>query len=266
MVGMNVKGMSNYRRRLVGGLILYGILSLGLIPVFTLYMGTQDNILTVSMSAMGNTSVSMHLLFVVWTIVFCVYFASFMGYLLMLTKNTHSKIRGFVTFATVVLVVGNIFPFLPETLPGFAELHNLFAQISSVSLAVTLMLFTLTLRNHYSILFKKALVFVLIIWAMLIAQMSIFGTKSITEMSGIIVASVFLFCMLLWLYREDAFDPVQSLKEKDVYEAKETADKLEKRVAQLKKEYLKMEADARRARIKAEEVAKIAKHHKAEKI
>ena len=59
---------------------------------------------------------------------------------------------------------------------------------------------------------------------------------------------------------------VQSLKEKDVYEAKETADKLEKRVAQLKKEYLKMEADARRARIKAEESAKSAKHHKTEKI
>ncbi len=245
-------------------MIIYGILSLGLIPVFTLYMGTQDNILTVSMSAMGNTSVSMHLLFVVWTLIFCGYFASFMGYLLMLTKNTHSKIRGFVTFATVVLIVGNIFPFLPETLPGFAELHNLFAQISSVSLAVTLMLFTLTLRNHYSILFKKALIFVLIIWAMLIALMAVFGTRSITEMSGIIIASIFLFCVLTWLYKEDAFDPVQSLKEKDVYEAQEAADKLEKRMVQAKKEYLKLEAEARRARITAEEAAKVARHHKAE--
>ncbi|MEA5002640.1 MAG: hypothetical protein VB081_03995 [Christensenella sp.] len=261
---MNIKGMSNYKKRLIGGMILYGILSLGVIPIFTLYMGTQDNILNVSMSAMGNTSTSMHILFVVWTLIFCGYFASFMGYLLMLTKNTHSKIRGFVTFATVVLIVGNIFPFLPETLPGFAEMHNLFAQISSVSLAVTLMLFTLTLRNHYSVLFKKALVFVLIIWAMLIALMAIFGTKSITEMSGIIVAGVFLFCVLTWLFKEDAFDPVQSLKEKDVLETKEAADKLEKRVMQAKKEYLKLEAEARRARITADEVAKIAKHHKAE--
>ncbi len=259
---MNIKGMSNYRRRLVSGLILYGILSLGVIPIFTLYMGTQDNVLTTSMSAMGNTSGGMHLLFIIWTLIFCGYFASFMGYLLMLTKNTHSKIRGFVTFATVVLIVGNIFPFLPETLPGFAELHNLFAQISSVSLAVTLMLFTLTLRNHYSVLFKKALVFVLIIWAILIAFMSIFGTKSITEMSGIIIASIFLFCVLLWLYKEDAFDPVQSLQQKDVLEAQEAADKLEKRAEQAKKDYLKLEAEARRARITADEVTKTVKHNK----
>ena len=93
--------MSKYRRRLFGGLIFYGIFSLGIIPFFTLIMGTKDNILTTSMSAMGNTSGNMHFWFIIWTIVFCAYFASFMGYLLMLTKNTHSKIRGFVYFATV---------------------------------------------------------------------------------------------------------------------------------------------------------------------
>ncbi len=255
---MKTEKLSQYRRRIVGGLIVYGILSLGIIPIFTLYMGTQDNILTVSMSAMGNTSTGMHVLFIVWTLVFCGYFASFVGYLLMLTKNTHSRIRGFVTFATVVLIIGNIFPFLPEIFPGFAGLHNLFAQISSISLAVILMLFTLTLRNHYSVLFKKALVFVLIIWVMLIALMGIFGTLSITEMSGIIIAGIFLFTVLVWLYKEDTFDPVQSLKENDAQEAMEEADKLQKRAEQAKKEYLKLEAAARKAKIEAEEVVKIA--------
>lgn len=255
---MKTGKLSHYRRRIVGGMILYGILSLGVIPIFTLYMGTKDNILTVSMSAMGNTSVSVHLLFIIWTLVFCGYFASFVGYLLMLTKNTHSKIRGFVTFATAVLIVGNVFPFLPELFPGFAGMHNLFAQISSISLAIILMLFTLTLRNSYSILFKKALLFVLIIWAVLIALMAIFGTRSITEMSGIILAGIFLFTVLVWLYREDTFDPVQSLKEKDALEAVEEAARLDKRAAQAKKEYLKLEAAARKAKIEAEEVVRIA--------
>jgi len=255
---MKTGKLSHYRRRIVGGMILYGILSLGVIPIFTLYMGTKDNVLTVSMSAMGNTSVSVHLLFIIWTLVFCGYFASFVGYLLMLTKNTHSKIRGFVTFATAVLIVGNIVPFLPELFPGFAGMHNLFAQISSISLAIILMLFTLTLRNSYSILFKKALLFVLIIWAVLIALMAIFGTRSITEMSGIILAGIFLFTVLVWLYREDTFDPVQSLKEKDALEAVEEAARLDKRAAQAKKEYLKLETAARKAKIEAEEVVRIA--------
>ena len=43
--------MSGYRKRIVGGMIIYGIFSLGIIPVFTLIMGARDNVLTVSMSA-----------------------------------------------------------------------------------------------------------------------------------------------------------------------------------------------------------------------
>lgn len=254
--------MSGYRKRIVGGMIIYGIFSLGIIPVFTLIMGARDNVLTVSMSAMGSTSVSIHLLFIVWTIVFCGYFSSFMGYLLMLTKNTRSKIRGFVTFATAILIFGNIVPFLPETFPAFAWLHNFCAQISSISLAVTLMLFALTLRNYYSILFKKALIFVLIIWVVLIALMGMLGTTALTEMTGIILAGIFLFSVLVWLYKEDAFDPVQSLKESDALEAGEEAKRLEKKAAAAKKEYLALEAKARKARIEADEASKKLKHQR----
>ena len=82
-------------------------------------MGNKDNILTTSMSAMGNTSGNMHFWFIIWTIVFCAYFASFMGYLLMLTKNTHSKIRGFVYFAIVVLIRGISSRFCPRHFPDF---------------------------------------------------------------------------------------------------------------------------------------------------
>ena len=251
-----------YRWRLTGGIILYAGLSLAVIPVFTLIMGTQDNILLVSMSAMGNASGNMRFWVILWTIVFCAYFAGFMGYLLMLTRNTHSKIRGFVYFAIAVLIVGNIIPFLPETFPGFAQLHNFCAQISSVSLAVSLMLFALTLRNSYTVLFKKTLIFVLIIWAVLIALMSLFGTRSITEMTGIILASVFLFVTLVRLHKEDDFDLIQSLKERDAQQAEEEAEKLAKRAEAVKKEYLKLEGEARRARIMADEAARLAKHTK----
>jgi len=256
------KKLSHYKRRLTSGLIWYGFLSLGLVPVFTLMMGTKANIFTTSMSAMGNAGGGTHLWFILWTIVFCAVFSSFIGYLLMLTRNTHSKVRILVYFAVAVLIFGNIIPFLPDTFPGFAWLHNFCAQISSISLAVTLMLFTLTLRNHYSQLFKKALVFVLIIWVVLIALMGLFGTKSITEMSGILLACVFLFTVLIWLYQENTFDPVLSLQEFDTANALEEAEKLEKRAKEAKEEYLKLEAKARNARIAAEEAAYLAKLNK----
>lgn len=251
--------LKHYKKRIIFGLIFYGIFSLGIVPIFTLIMGTKDNIITTSMSAMGNSGSGVHVWFIIWTIVFCAYFASFVGYLLMLTKNTHSKIRGFVYFAIAVLIFGNIMPFVPETFPGMAQIHNFCAQISSISLAVILMLFTLTLRNSYTAMFKKCLVFVLIIWAVMILFMGIFGTKSITEMSGIILACVFLFCVLIWLYQQDSFDPVSSLQKFDVDTTAEEAEKLEKRAVAAKKEYLKLEEEARHARLKADEALRIAK-------
>ncbi|MEG0703238.1 MAG: hypothetical protein RR449_06670 [Christensenella sp.] len=254
--------ISSYRKRIIGGLIGYGILSLGVIPIFTIWLGTRSDPFSMSMSAMGNANGGMHFLFIIWTILFCSYFASFVGYLLMLTKNTHSKIRFIVSLATLALIFGNIVPFLPDVLPGFTWFHNFCAQFSSVSLAIILMLFTLTLRNHYSALFKKALVFVLIIWATMIALMAILNVTSFTEMTGIIIAGVFLFTVLVWLYKEDTFDPVQSLKENDALEAVENAKKLSKKADAAKKEYVKLEAEARRAKIEADESVRQAKHHK----
>lgn len=254
------KKVSSYRRRIVGGMILYGILTLCVIPILTISAGTQNNILEVSMSAMGNSSAASRALFLTWTIVFVVTFASLTGYLLMLTKNTRSKIRWLVTFATVVLVIGNIVPFIPDVFPKMAGMHNLFAQISSISLAIVLMLFTLTLRKTYSIIFKRSLIFVLIIWAVMIGLTTIFGAASITTMSGTMVAGIFMFVVLVWLYMDDKFDPVQSLKEKDASEATEEADKLWKRAEQARNEYLKLEAAARKARIEAEEASRIARY------
>ncbi len=253
------KGLQNYQKRVKGALVWYGVLALGVVPIFTLLMGTKDNILTTSMSAMGNADGGIHLMFIIWTILFCAVFTSFVGYILILTKNTHSKIRILIYIAVAVLIFGNILPFLPETFPGFAELHNFCAQISSISLAVVLMLLALTLHKWYPEVFKKAVTFVLVIWAVLVTLMALFGTKSITEMAGILLACVYLFAVAVWLMRTKDFDAVESLKQYDATQAEEEADKLEKRAAEAKDEYLKLEAKARRARIEAMEMVRQAK-------
>lgn len=260
-----LKSSKDYRYRLKTALIWYGALSLIVIPIFTLIMGTRDNILSVSMSAMGNTDGWVHLLFIIWTISFCVYFSSFVGYLLILTQNTHSRIRILVSIATVILIIGNLVPFLPDEFPMAAELHNVCAQISSVSLAVTLMLLALTLHKYYPEVFKKAIVFVLLIWAVLVVQMSLFGTVSFTEMSGIILACIFLFTVARWLFKTKDFDiiAVESIKDFDADQALEEVEKLEKKAAEAKEEYMKWEIKLRRARTEAIEKTRLSKKHNA---
>ena len=61
---------------------------------------------------------------------------------------------------------------------------------------------------------------------------------------------------------EDTFDPVQSLKDSDAEEAVKRAQKLSRKAEAAKKEYLKLEAAARRAKIEAEEACRVAKHKK----
>ncbi len=260
-----LKDSKDYKYRLKTALIWYGALSLIVVPLFTLIMGLQDNIFTVSMSAMGNTGGWVHLFFIIWTITFCAYFSSFMGYLLMLTQNTHSRIRILVFIATIVLIFGNLMPFLPNEFPMAAELHNVCAQISSISLAVTLMLLALTLHKYYPEVFKKAIVFVLIIWTVLVVQMSLFGTVSFTEMSGIILACIFLFTVARWLFKTKDFDimAVESIKDFDAEQALEEVEKLEKKTAEAKEEYMKLEIKLRRARTEAIEKARMSKKHNA---
>ena len=56
--------------------------------------------------------------------------------------------------------------------------------------------------------------------------------------------------------------PVQSLKDSDAEEAVEAAQKLSRKAEAAKKEYLKLQAAARRAKIEAEEACRVAKHKK----
>ncbi len=253
----------SYNKRMRSSIIFWGILALGVIPVLTLLVGTQDNVLTTSMSAMGSSSGLSFVLFVIWTIAFCVFFASMVGYILMLTRNNKSKVRKFVYFAVGVLIFGNVMPFVPDVLPGFAALHDFCAKISSVTLAVSIMLLALTFRKHYRKLFWRSFVFVLIIWTVLIVMMGTFSTKSITEMTALILGSVFLFTVLVWLYKENAVDAEDALLQNDAMTAEEQAVSLEKRAKAAYDEYLKLDNDARRARLYADEYARIVKKDQA---
>lgn len=244
---------TNYERRIRVALALYAAWCVAVL-VMTLIAGTRDNILHVSMSAMGNMSRRNYLFFIAWTIVFCSYFGSLTGFILILSQRSRSRIRVFVYIAVGIMIFGDICPFVPQEHPFWAFLHNTCAQISSLSLAFSLMLVVLTVRRDYPELYRKALIWVIVIWCFLLGGMSLIGTKALTEMMGIVGGSVFLLLFARDLVRQKAFSASAALSASDAQEAEEEADRLEKKVRDLYEEYVQMEAKARHARMMAEEM------------
>lgn len=224
--------------------------------VLTLWEGTQANILTTSMSAMGNASGPSHVLFLVWTIVFCAYFASLTGFMLVITQNRGSILRKFVYVAVAIMIFGDLMPFVPDVHPISSWLHDVCAQIASVGLCIALMLMALSIMRTYQDVFRKAIVGVLIIWGVLLGLMSIFGTKAITEMTGIIGGSVFLYMFVWWIQKATTFNASEALSAHDAHEAEEEATKLEKKASELQEEFLRAQTKARQARIVADELRK----------
>lgn len=242
---------TNYAGRVATALKLYTVWCVVVIAM-TLYAGTRDNVLLVSMSAMGNMSQSSYLFFIAWTVVFCAYFGSLTGFILILTQRARSRIRGFVYLAVGIMIFGDISPFVPDVHPFWAFVHNTCAQISSLSLAFSLMLLTLTVRHAYPRVYRRALIWVIVIWCFLLAGMSLIGTKALTEIMGIVGGSVFLLVFAHDIAKQEQFDASVALSASDAQEAEEEAAKLEKRAQELHEEYVQAEQKAQHARLEAQ--------------
>lgn len=252
----------DYQRRIILAMRMYFAWCAAVI-IYTLFQGCQGNVLTTSMSAMGNTGSLMHISFIVWTIVFCGYFGSLSGFIMILTQHAKSKVRMLVYIAVAVMIFGDIVPFVPTEHPVMAWLHNTCAQISSVALAATLLFMTLMVRRTYTEIYRRALVWVFVIWGVLLGGMSLIGTKALTEMMGIIGGSLFLLVLAWDIQRAKTFDASAALSVQDAMEAEEEAQKLEKRARELHAAYVEAEAKARHARLAAEEMRRLeARHHK----
>jgi hypothetical protein len=250
------KNRRNYHRRMLILLWVFGVLSLVAVPVFTLFLGSYGNPLTSSLSKIGNGP-GMRGLFLSWTASMGAYYSGIVFTLIVLTKNTKAKIlRGLILVSTWFLLATNLIPFLPDRFPFLARLHSNIATISILSLSFTMLLLTLTFRNYYPKLFLKAMVFLAILLVSLL-QLYIFLTaRWIPEVASIIGSSVFLFVVLLWLYKENHFDAEDVLHTYDLNLAEQEVKHLEERAKQTYDEYLKLTELSRNALIELEELKK----------
>lgn len=252
----------NYEWRVSTALKLYAVWCLVALAM-TLYAGTRDNILTVSMSAMGNSSRSSYMFFLAWTAVFCTYFGSLTAFICILAQQARSRIRIFVFIAVGIMIFGDIAPFVPDQHPFFAFVHNTCAQISSLSLAFSLMLLTMSVRQAYPQVYRRAIVWVIVIWCFLLAGMALIGTKALTEMMGIFGGSIFLLFFARDIAKQKQFSASAALSASDAQEAEEEADKLEKRARELQEDYLQAEEKARHARMVADNMRRLERKNRA---
>jgi signal transduction histidine kinase len=241
-------------------LIIFGILGVGVIPVTTLINGLQEDPFIYSMSSMGSMP-GRHLDFIIWTLILSAYFLAICTYLLILIKGKKSFISLLTRIGLVILVFGNALPYLPDTLPFWADLHVYCAQISSVSMVAVLLLIILNLRAEYPRIFSRSLTVTLIFLLAALAIMSKQGVVSATEMIVIIGGCATLFYILDKLYQSERLNVVVRVADHDAMTARERAQELSRKADRAYAEYLKLAKEAEEAQREASTLHSLAERY-----
>ena len=250
------KHRSEYQRQMKILLWVFGILSLIIVPAFTIYLGARGNPLKLSLSAIGNRP-EVRPVFLVWTISMCAYFSGIVFAIVVLTKNSRAHtLRTLILVSTWLLLLTNLIPFLPEKLPILAHIHTNTAMISTVLLSFTLLMLTYTFQNYYPKLFLKSHIAILCLLAVMIILFIFFEAKWITEGTCIIGGSIFLFSVMVWLYKENNFDAEDVLSSYDLDLARREVQRLEDRTKEAYNEYLNLNTRLRIAQVELQEMKK----------
>ena len=254
-----VNNRSNYKRRMHILLCVFGILSILIIPIFTLFLAINGNPFTTPLSTIGNRP-GMRGLFLFWTATMSAYYSGLVFTLIILTKNTRAKLlRWLILVSTWILLVTNLVPFLPDRFPILARIHSNGAKISVLLLSFTLLFFTISFRNFYPKLFKKTLAFLICFLFGMLQLYLFFSSSWITEASSVVGSSIFLFTVLFWLYKENNFDAEDVLHSYDINLAEKEIKRLESRAKQAYDEYIKFNELSRIALMEFQELKKINK-------
>ena len=256
MERLHEKHRAKYQRQMKILLWVFGILSLIIVPAFTIYLGSHGNPFKLSLSAIGNRP-DVRPIFLVWTISMCAYFSGIVFAIIVLTKNSRARtFRILILISTWLLLITNLIPFLPDRFPLLANIHTNIAVISTVLLAFTLLMLTFTFQNYYPKLFLKSHIAILCLLAVMIILFVFFEAKWITEGTCIIGGSIFLFSVMYWLYKENDFDAEDVLSSYDLDLAQKEVQRLENRTKEAYQEYLNLNTQLRIAQVELEEMKK----------
>ncbi|MDD3243999.1 MAG: hypothetical protein PHD32_09785 [Eubacteriales bacterium] len=205
-------GESVYAARLRRSVRVFGLFALILIPVYTLLFASRANLLTSTMSIIGNSLGHFRGL-VIWGVCSAVFFLVFTGYLFVLTRFTNRRVARMLLLSCAMLVATVLVPFLPEVMPGWAALHNTLAMAAPVLMVVVMYLFVFYLQKVDRHIYKRAILFLSGVVAASAAVMFLVGISSLLEVVFSLSMCVFLFCLLVWVLRSKKVDAEDALAE-----------------------------------------------------
>ena len=91
---------TGYRQRMKILIWVFGVLSLIIVPAFTIYLGSHGNPFKLSLSAIGNRP-EIRPVFLAWTFAMCAYFSGIVFALVVLTKNAKARtLRALILVST----------------------------------------------------------------------------------------------------------------------------------------------------------------------
>jgi hypothetical protein len=189
---------------------------------------------------------------VVWGVASGLFYLAFTSYLFKLTRFANKRIRRMLFAACSMLVITVLLPFVPETWPRAATLHNLFAMLAPVIMIITMYVFVFYLGKCDHRIYRKALTFLNAMVLISALLMFALGASGLLEVLFSVSMCVLLFSILIWLSRSEHLDLVLSLRqaeesrqaEEAAREAEAAARKALARAEAARRAAQKLEADA----------------------
>jgi hypothetical protein len=184
-----------YADRLRKASWIYGILSLVIIPIYTILFATKADLLKQNMSYIGGYMDGYRGL-MVWGVASGLFYLAFTSYLFKLTRFANRRIRRMLFAACSMLVITVLLPFVPETWPRAATLHNLFAMLAPVIMIITMYVFVFYLGKCDHRIYRKALTFLNAMVLISALLMFALGASGLLEVLFSVSMCVLLFSIL----------------------------------------------------------------------
>lgn len=171
------------------GLRIYGLFSIGVIPLCTIAFASQGDPLAVNLSIIGNQP-GHRAWFILWGILCAAFFLALFGRTFALAGYTGKTERALLFIACISFIACVLTPFLPERYPRAASWHNRLAVLASALIILVSFLLTLHLRRVDHRLCRDA---VLLWLGMTCVSALLMGT---TGISGLFETVLIIWCCL----------------------------------------------------------------------
>jgi hypothetical protein len=216
-----------YKKRIRKAGVLYGLMALVVIPVYTVFFATQADLITKNMSYIGGY-MGGYTRLLIWGIVSALFYLGFSSYLFMLTRFSNARVRRMLLAACAMLVLTVALPFVPEVWPRMAQMHNTFAMLAPVIMVLVMYVFVFYLGKCDRAIYKKALFSLNSLVLVSAILMFFLGASGLLEVIFSVGMCVLLFLLLVWLSHSEQMDVVEIYRQAEARrKAREQAQRAE---------------------------------------